>query len=843
MKFTRKRVAAATAALAIMLILAAPLVHFEARRVGAAIGRALGRQVTVSRASLRLFPWPGVELEDVVIGEDPAFGAEPMMTAPSVVATVRLNSLWRRRLEFGSISFQDRGGVSPSFNLVRRSDGEWNIERLLSRAASTPAAPTGTRAHEPRPHFPYIEVTSGRLNFKSGLEKKVVALTEADFALWLDSDDEWRARLKAKPMRTDANLSDTGVFEADGMIHRGAATTVEATARLRNSQLGQLSALIYGRDRGWRGATEAELRITGDVSNPTLAAHAVVNDFRRYDINADQSLRLEASCTAQLLRKQESVSGLQCRVPYGDGHIVASGAADLTTRTFDLGLQLDRVPVQRVVGFARRAKRDLPRDLIAEGTIDGHLHAVRHERAAAVEWEGRGELRQLVLKSGETELRFPPVAIAIGTSAAKPTSGFIMVAQPFNLELGGERPVTVAAQVDTAGYSVSLAGPVLIPALLRTAHVAGMAAPTYEVHGSANVQLLVAGTWAGFSQPLITGAAQITNATAQVAGLGAPLKIASAQLELTRETAALHKLTASVGPPGLALSGWIAVPRGCAHPEQCTAQFNLAANELDLSAFARSLAGRREALPWYRRLSATAAVPSLLLRARANGQLEVGRLQVHSVAATRLTAGVMLDRGQLRLSDLRAQVLGGTHEGEWSADFTGPSPRYSGHGRFTKVPMAQVAAALHEPCCTGTAAATYTATLAGRSAPELLSSAAVQGDFIWQSGLLTGFEPRKSGAPLRFSYFRGHARFSGGTLALVESRIIGPSGIYQVSGTVGLDRTVALTMASNTRPYTVRGTLAAPKLTWETQRAAVPAVRATPAPVPTPVATKAGPGA
>ena len=151
MKFTRKRVVGGSAALAVLLVLAAPLVHFEARRAGDAIGRALGRPVSVSKASLRLFPWPAVELENVVIAEDPAFGAEPMMVAPSVVATVRLNSLWRRRLEFGSVSFQDRDGVSPSFNLVRRSDGEWNIERLLSRAASTPAAPTGTHVREPRP--------------------------------------------------------------------------------------------------------------------------------------------------------------------------------------------------------------------------------------------------------------------------------------------------------------------------------------------------------------------------------------------------------------------------------------------------------------------------------------------------------------------------------------------------------------------------------------------------------------------------------------------------------------------------------------------------------------------
>jgi len=34
--------------------------------------------------------------------------------------------------------------------------------------------------------------------------KLAFAITEADFAVWLESDDKWNIRMKARPMRTDA---------------------------------------------------------------------------------------------------------------------------------------------------------------------------------------------------------------------------------------------------------------------------------------------------------------------------------------------------------------------------------------------------------------------------------------------------------------------------------------------------------------------------------------------------------------------------------------------------------------------------------------------------------------
>ena len=73
--------------------------------------------------------------------------------------------------------------------------------------------------------FPYIEATRARINFKIGPEKTHFAFTDARFALWQESENSWGMRLKANPIRTDANLTDTGVINVTGMWQRVAGVS------------------------------------------------------------------------------------------------------------------------------------------------------------------------------------------------------------------------------------------------------------------------------------------------------------------------------------------------------------------------------------------------------------------------------------------------------------------------------------------------------------------------------------------------------------------------------------------------------------------------------------------
>ncbi len=213
-------------------------------RIAGSISSAVGRQVEIGSVSVHLLPQPGFDLGNFVVHDDPAFSAEPMLRSDDVTAALRVSSLFRGRLEIARLNLTE-----PSVNLVRNSSGHWNLENLLERAAKTPVAPTSKATNETRPAFPYIEADRGRINFKFGAEKKPYALTDADFSFWQESENAWGMRMKAQPVRTDFNLSDTGTLRVNGTWQRAATlrqTPLQFTMEWERAQLGQLTKLISG---------------------------------------------------------------------------------------------------------------------------------------------------------------------------------------------------------------------------------------------------------------------------------------------------------------------------------------------------------------------------------------------------------------------------------------------------------------------------------------------------------------------------------------------------------------------------------------------------------------------
>ena len=167
--------------LLVLAIFLPPLINLGKyrRSLTASMSEALGRPVYVGGMQLRLLPMPGIVMSDFTVDEDPAFGYEPALHAASVVASLRLSSLWRGRLEVSRISLDE-----ASLNLVRNSAGQWSLDSMLLRASQISNAPTGERRVGPRPRFPYIEATDSRIDFKNGAEKKPFSLMNAEFSMW-----------------------------------------------------------------------------------------------------------------------------------------------------------------------------------------------------------------------------------------------------------------------------------------------------------------------------------------------------------------------------------------------------------------------------------------------------------------------------------------------------------------------------------------------------------------------------------------------------------------------------------------------------------------------------------
>ena len=85
-------------------------------------------------------------------------------------------------------------------------------------------------------------------------------------------------RLKAEPLRTDMNLSDTGLLRMNGTWQRAGSlreTPLQFSVEWDRAQLGQLSKLVSGSDKGWRGEVRLDATLSGTPAAMQIAADTV----------------------------------------------------------------------------------------------------------------------------------------------------------------------------------------------------------------------------------------------------------------------------------------------------------------------------------------------------------------------------------------------------------------------------------------------------------------------------------------------------------------------------------------------------------------------------------------
>ncbi len=795
-------------------------------RLESSLGGALGRRVTVGAVSLRLLPQPGFDLQDFVVYDDPTISAEPMLRAEAVTASLRLTSLWRGRLEIARLSLH-----VPSLNLVRVADGRWNAEELMARASQVPSAPTALIRAEIRPRFPYIEAESGRINFKLGQEKKVFALTDAEFSLWLAREDEWNMRLNARPVRTDFNLSDTGRIRINGSFRRAASfrdTPLSFHLALERAQLGQLTTLVYDRDRGWRGSADVSADLAGTPARLQLVVDARVDDFRRYDILSGAPFTLRARCAGNYSVDDEKLSQISCSLPAGDGLVSLRGKIlhPLRDRQYDLSIAATDVPMQELVRFAQHAKRDLPADLVADGDLDAafSLKTVPRDPLVRQTWTGGGSTNGFVLRSrtlgdalrlGTIKFSVQPMLLPGPHRRPLPDYQHLqLVVAPFPVALGGAASASAHAEVTRTGYSIGLQGDADLQRLLRVAQGLGVPAPQREISGSARADLEISGAWAGFGSPLPLGTVQLKNVTADLPGPAAPLHVSSAVITLSPDRAAVTNIIGAFENLRLAFAGSLQLPRRCDFAATGIVQFDVRADQLNTDELNRLLNPQLRTRSWYQIVSGQATSDLAVLgRLRAAGHLAAGRVLLKSVVVNQFSAQVKLGNGRLLLSDVRGELFGGRHLGRWQADFTGSSPVYSGAGTLEGVSLAQLSSAMHDNWATGTLQAGYRAEMAGWNAPELLDSLSGTLDFQWHNGILRRLTLRGP-EPLHFLRFRGHAALDDGKFTFTGCTMDTASGSLEVAGTASLARELDLKLTPRNGPaISVQGTLQKPQIT------------------------------
>jgi hypothetical protein len=538
-KKKRRRLWLALAAMVVLLalVIVPPLVSMSRykSRITRLMSESLGRPVRLSSVELRLFPVPGFVLTDLTVEEDPAYGAEPILHANSVTASIRLLSLWRGRMEIGTISVDE-----ASLNVVRTSQGQWNLDSLFRTAAAKAQPATGEPGAGGKPGrvlLPYLEATNSRINFKRGAEKLPFSLVATDLSFWQEQPGDWRIRLRGQPARTDVSLdlADTGLVRLEARLQRAAELRqmpLHVDLEWREAQLGQLARLVIGSDPGWRGDLTGELHLDGTPDAAKIQTRLRATGVHRAEFAPAAPMDFDANCGFYYHFTARTVESLACDSPLGDGRIHLAGDLPGSGAAPRFSVELDRIPVAAGLDALRTVRSGFGAGLEAAGAISGKISydasaptTAPPEKLARTKRGGRARMAKTrptapgpltgsfavdgfrlggdglsspiqAAKVVLTPILFPAQSQVTGQVPAHVQH--VALESSLTIQAGAATPLAVTARLARRGYQLTVHGQASVARARELAHMAGIggAAGMDSLAGEpVGMDLSAAGPW------------------------------------------------------------------------------------------------------------------------------------------------------------------------------------------------------------------------------------------------------------------------------------------------------------------------------------------------------------
>jgi hypothetical protein len=504
----RLRVGLAFLAALLAIVVVPPLISVSRYKssITQLISETFGRPVRLSSVNVRLLPVPGFELTNLTVDEDPIYGAEPVLRANTVTASIRLRSLWRGRLEIGTVSVDE-----ASLNLVRTAEGRWNLDSLF-RTAAAKAQSQGmgdkrarlTAARGPVP-LPYLEATNSRINFKQGIEKLPFSVVNTELSFWQEQPGDWRIRLRGQPARTDLslNLGDTGVVRLEARAQRAEELRqmpIHLDLEWREAQLGQLTRLLMGSDPGWRGDLTGELHLDGTADAANIRTRLRAAGVHRSEFAPAQPMDFDASCGFLYHFPAKKMEGLVCESPLGDGRVRLAGDLPGSRPAAHLSLELNQIPVGVGLDALRTVRSGFAEGLEAKGLVSGKITYTEPDAVSPAPATASGRGLPARQRGGKARLvAASPLAGSLtvdgfeltGPALSEPIVASKLLLEPTVADAGGTPANGTANQSGTGFGPPELLATVTVPAGAATPLVAtarlGVNGYRCSVHGPASL--------------------------------------------------------------------------------------------------------------------------------------------------------------------------------------------------------------------------------------------------------------------------------------------------------------------------------------------------------------------
>lgn len=846
------------ALLAILAVLIVPPLLSVSRyksQITSLVASSLGRPVRLSSVRVRLLPRPGFVLYDLVVDDNPAFGAEPVIHANAVTAPVRIWSLWRGKLEISEISVDE-----ASLNLVRTPDGLWNLDSLLETTASNAGKLSGDGKRVAP--FPRLVATNSRINFKRGVEKLPFSLVDTDLSFWQSNPGEWRLRLRGQPARTDVSLNsaDTGIVEIEATARQTPdlrKMPIHLDLDWRDAQLGQLTRLMTGSDAGWRGDLRGELHVDGTAENAQIKTRLRATGVHRAEFAPPAPMDFDANCGLVYHYTQRTLENLVCDSPLGDGRIRITGEVPGNGRMSHYSLEMDKVPAGAGLEALRTVRSGVDPSLNAAGTISGKVtydevpvstsalkkpssvatpvkpHAAKAGTAPAASLSGSFTVEGFQLSGGglSKPLQAPKIVLApapVAQGHAQVLAGTVAVLA------GAPVPLTVDLRFALKSYQVEARGQVSIQRARELAHAAGLvqASALDSMAGDPlSVDLSAQGPWlpvedtlTGDNQPTIaatgavsglaskagvavaidpkadslSGTVTVRNANWKADYLASHVEIADATLRIYNGGVRWDPIDFSYGPlKGIAS---LTLPRSCDPAGPCpvpplpivTVQFN----NLDAATVQTAILGAHEKgtllFDLLNRLHPSSPPVWPLLE----GTVTADSLILGPVTLQGPKAQLRIGPTGIDITALDGKLLGGMVHATGTL-ITGDKPAYTLSADFQKLNPVAVGQLLSQNWRGGAFDANGKIELSGYTGSDLATSAKGTLHFEWSHGSAAvpgGASPAAIG---RFDRWRADAEIANGKVTLGQNELTQGGGKHAVAASVTLTEPLKVSFAGS----------------------------------------------
>ena len=665
--------------------------------------RAFGRPVQVSRFSAEILPMPRLDMEEITVGEDPAFGHEYFLRAERMQAGLRWMGLLGGQFSFGTMSL-----TRPSLILVRNANGRWNLADWLPPAS---AGRTGdARSYGPQQSasssnfLKKIEFDEGRINFKFADEKRPFAFTDVSGDVEQTGPGRWQLNLEAKPWRSGVALQSAGILYVRGDVAGTSARLQPARVQVHweKVSLADLFRLATGNDFGVRGefaldglASVGVAKASGSGPAPGIwnyELQARATQVHRWDLTErsdNPAVNLQVKGVWDLLADAVRTESLNVELPQSN----FQGTGEIGTKPYSpWSLQLNSASIKGadLLSWYRAFQPG-----VAEGV---HLEQFFSGHCAIVGWPLRWIEGELSSDGGT--LRIPGLGEDLRVGIVRGgIRGNLFSIEPFRVTVPAAKTEARSAKPDTAPakprearswaefsfrHDASLgSGWIRVNGHLDQVDpfftVTGAFGRTvnrgWELRGGAAGDL----TWNWEKDGIRTGrwngSINFLRAELQVAGLNQPIGLDDARLEWKDGLRSAN--LAKADGFGATWTGSTNELRLTGNGEEPHWQFRLHADHLDATELDRWV-GPRGRPSWLERLlpsllgnTVSGGKPSeLLRRISAEGDVTADSVSVEKIRLSKAHAKLNLQNLQLNIRDAEAQWIGGTVRGTLQATFS-----------------------------------------------------------------------------------------------------------------------------------------------------------------------------